>query len=132
MPRYSYACGKCEHKFEDYHLMSEPHPKKCPACGKNSLGQSFDNHNITGVVYGNPTTIGQQAELNTKRLGREQHQRMVEQDFQSRKLKSPTEPKVETPWYRSGCIDGLEKLDKPLELSKIKDTKKYIETGEKS
>jgi len=130
MPRYTYACSKCKYQFEDYHLMSEPHPKRCPSCGKNSLGQSFDNHNITAVVYGNPTTIGQAAEENTKRLGKERHEKMIEDDFKARKLRSPKK-KPETPWYRNGSIDGTEKLDKPLEVSKIKNVKKFIETGEK-
>jgi len=33
------------------------------------------------------------------------------------------------PWWRSGEVKGLQKMDKPLDLKKVKDTKKYIEEG---
>lgn len=128
MPSYAYRCLTCEHEFEDFHLMSEPHPKRCPKCGKK-ISQIFDNHQVTPLCYGNATTVGQQAEENTRKLGREGHQKMVEADCKARKLKSPTKKK-ELPWYRDGSVEGTKRLDKPLNISKIKDTKKFIETGE--
>lgn len=42
MPAYNLICDACEHKFEVTHPMSEPHPKKCPECGKKTVRQSFD------------------------------------------------------------------------------------------
>ena len=41
MPLYDMACRACGHKFTVSHGMTEPHPKKCPKCGKNKAKQEF-------------------------------------------------------------------------------------------
>jgi len=33
MPLYEYLCKKCGHRFERIQKFSDPHVKKCPACG---------------------------------------------------------------------------------------------------
>jgi putative FmdB family regulatory protein len=142
MPTYQYKCDACDVAYEDDHLMSEPHPTMCPACGEpygERFGQDYANYNQIGIVKGNPTTLGQQAELNAKRLGKEQMQKMVEAEKQRISGWKGHRPKGssvnttgngETPWFRAGEVPGLKKLDKPLNLKKIKDKKKYIATGE--
>lgn len=100
---------------------------------------------MAGAVYGDPKTVGQQAELNAKRLGKEQVALMeekYEREKQERRAKramklaekvggtvDPTPPG--TPWWRSGELPGLEKMDKPLDVSKLKDPTHYVLTGEK-
>jgi putative FmdB family regulatory protein len=43
MPTYDLACGACGHKFEVTHKMSEPHPTKCPKCGKEKVRQAYND-----------------------------------------------------------------------------------------
>jgi len=33
MPTYDYVCKKCNHQFEAFQKMSDPHLTTCPACG---------------------------------------------------------------------------------------------------
>src|SRR6185436_15759896 len=37
MPTYDYVCRACEHRFEHFQSMQEPHLRKCPQCGKDRL-----------------------------------------------------------------------------------------------
>ncbi len=37
MPTYAYACGKCEHEFEEFQSITARPLRKCPACGKAAL-----------------------------------------------------------------------------------------------
>lgn len=37
MPTYDYECDACEHKFEHFQGINDPHLKKCPECKKNKL-----------------------------------------------------------------------------------------------
>ena len=32
MPVYEYACTKCDHHFEQFRKVTDPHPTKCPQC----------------------------------------------------------------------------------------------------
>lgn len=138
MPTYEYACQNCHEQFEETRSIHEKGPDKCPICG-TLYGQGFDQnysgYNQISLVYGSPTTIGQQAELNAKRLGKEQMQLLVEKEkarkFGGKLPQGASLPKeeAETPWFRSGEVPGLPKRDK-LDLAKIKNTEKFIETGE--
>jgi hypothetical protein len=89
--------------------MSSEQPSSCPSCGTiygDGFEQDYSLSNFTCVVYGNPTTFGQQAELNAKRLGKEQMQLI--QDKNNKRLE-----------------------EKPLNLKNIKSIERYIETGDK-
>lgn len=35
-----------------------------------------------------------------------------------------------TPFWRDGSIEGVKKLDKPLNVEKVPDVNKYIQTGQ--
>jgi hypothetical protein len=69
---------------------------------------------VTGTVYGNPKTFGQQAELNAKRLGSELYQKMWDPALQpERKYTGPLPPGAslargtgETPPWRDGSLGG--------------------------
>ena len=41
MPTYDYHCDACEHEFELFQGISEPHKRKCPECGKLKLRRLF-------------------------------------------------------------------------------------------
>ena len=41
MPTYDYHCDACEHEFELFQSISEPHKRKCPECGKLKLRRLF-------------------------------------------------------------------------------------------
>lgn len=142
MPTYGYLCEACGRAHEEFKSMSAPHPAACPSCGEphgERFRQDFRGSAPLGIVKGNPTTIGQQAELNARRAGKEQMRQMAEEDrarvrgFTGRLPKGArpnTTGTGERPWFRDGIAGNV--LDKPLDLRKVKDAKKYIETGETS
>jgi putative FmdB family regulatory protein len=42
MPNYDYRCDKCEHTFEEFHLIKDrakPCKKPCPKCGEGKVSQ---------------------------------------------------------------------------------------------
>ena len=41
MPTYDYHCDACEHEFELFQSINDPHEKKCPKCGKLKLRRLF-------------------------------------------------------------------------------------------
>jgi hypothetical protein len=118
-----------------------PHPAGCPGCGEpygRAFGQDYAQFRVTGTVYGDPKTFGQQAELNAKRLGSELHQKMWDPALQpERKYTGPlpagaslAQGTGETPPWRDGSY-GNPTMDKPLDLKAVADPQKYILSGEK-
>lgn len=132
MPTYQYACDGCDSAHEEVRSFTSDHPKKCPSCGAK-YGAAFRQVYSGGaapIVYGEPTTVGQQAELNAKRAGKE---KMAIDNAVRRARKSG---------FTGALPDGAKLLDRPkakddfgmtpAELSKIKDVNRYIMTGEVS
>lgn len=37
MPTYDYECQKCGHVFEQFHGITAPGPKRCPACKSTKI-----------------------------------------------------------------------------------------------
>jgi len=37
MPTYGYACGHCEHEFDEFQSITANPRRKCPECGKLAL-----------------------------------------------------------------------------------------------
>jgi putative FmdB family regulatory protein len=139
VPFYAFKCDKCDNSYEEFRAMGD-FPKKCPRCEtKYNAGfhQDYSKSNVTGVTYGNPTTVGQQAEINTRKLGKEQMQLMEESDKKRRSgFKGPSprngkpveiENNYIPPW-RDGCW-GLPKEEKPIDITKIPNLEKYVATG---
>lgn len=141
MSTYNYVCEKCSYRCSQDRPIGTPHPKKCPKCKAKysddgeGYHQDYANLNIISVVKGQPTTVGQQMEINEKKRGRELSEITLSQSekgkkkITSKKRKVDTAKEGETPWWRNGVIDDLPKMEKPLDLSKIKNVDKYIETG---
>jgi putative FmdB family regulatory protein len=138
MPTYTFFCSSCHHTYDEFLGMTEARPSACPSCGKKKgFGQQFTEPNA--IVRGQPKTFGQAAEENAKRLGKEQMQMMAEADQEritGSKWTGPVpkggRPKGtvegDIPFWRDGSLGGP-KMEKPLNPRKIKNVKKYVETG---
>lgn len=69
MITYNYKCSVCQHTIEVRQSIKDKPLQKCPACNQHSLER---------VIYGGlgfnmdrePTTLGQQAERNAKKMGK--------------------------------------------------------------
>lgn len=143
MAEFDFKCGDCGHEFTLNQGISAPRPKACPRCRKRKkFGQVIS---IPIGVRGEPTTVGSLAEKNTKRLSKEEYERMTAEGGQGevspemQKTIEKSGGKIlqkkrsgEIPWYRNGKISGTERSSKPIDLSKIKSISKYIDTGKKS
>lgn len=85
MPTYSFICSSCQNAYEEFRWASEGFPPCCPSCGE-AYGEGFQQNWMEnrpgGWTYGEDraTTFGQQAEINEKRAGKEQLQKMAEAD----------------------------------------------------
>lgn len=120
MSYYNVICNNCKYEEEDFEQsITKNFPAKCPSCKKKKLVQDYSiPKDITGHVYEIKTAL-QQSEKNIKDMGKEQAQIKFDNLPQTKKKKAPK------PWYWS------EGQEKPLDITKIKDTKRFIETGEK-
>ena len=140
MPCYQYHCSLCDSSFEDFRKVASKtykHPQTCPSCGKRK-GFSQVLGLPIGIHGGEPTCVGQVAERNMKGVSQERHEQLLNAGRDDTwtgvvpegATVMPTKPKAPIPWWRNGQVAGLKKMEKPLDLSKIKDVTKYIETGE--
>lgn len=138
MPTYAMKCD-CGHSYEEFRFFSEGIPPECPKC-KEPLGERFNQdwmrNRPAGWTYGEDriTTVGQLGEHNYKRAGKEKMQKMMEEVRESKShWKGPTiegavkpekvDPKdVPVPWYKDS--------HDVLNLDKIPDVQRYIETGQ--
>lgn len=134
-----YICDNCDHQFIAEESIKKTPRKKCPECNKMKLYQD-----LTGgqppIITREPTTVIQQAERNTKAMGKwalEEQRRKDKARMQKGKLEymkktgmvneDATEIPEHKPWYNA---DG-KNLSKELK-SKIKtnkDATKYILEG---
>lgn len=126
-------CEACGLQHEDIRRMSDPELKECPHCREpygSRFNRDFTGARLVGIVYGEPKTFGQQAELNAKRLGKERVAQMAEESrnkvakFQGKMPRGGRLPGAgpgpRVPWFHDESVD----------TRKIKDKRKYIETGE--
>lgn len=138
MPTYEFVCEHCGITTELIQSIHATLPLWCSHCGHGEpdFHQDYQKKNI--LLVGSPTTVGQQSEINLRKLGKYGLEDKVIAEKQKRRKftrKLPEgatliEPSDELPWYRSGETPGLPKRTKPLNLDKIKDVKKYVQTGE--
>lgn len=145
MPLYPYVCDRCEGSFEEFQRMNDPPVSECPFCGE-APRRIFGLPNAVCRGVENAKTLGQAAEENTRRLvgklgveGAKEH--LHERTYggggqlklgqgMSNAGRALHSERAETPWWRSGEIAGLERSEKPLDLSKIKNAEKYVATGD--
>lgn len=123
--RYLFECENCKVVIEKWLTMNSYRCKKCPNCGKNKLFQLFTTMGHT-MFLESAKTFGKAAEINEKREGKEKMQVMFENDPVGQ-AKKKQESNI--PWWRKKA-EGNKERKKPLDVSKIKDTEKYIITGE--
>lgn len=112
MPIYHYKCSNCPQDFETFHSIKEPIRKICPSCNSESLSVVLDGAPDI-MNKGEIKTIGQLAESNAKKMGKEQlHKKMTEDGIFKR-------------------IQDKEKMDQVRKISSLSDDAKlrYIETG---
>lgn len=142
MAEYEFKCGKCNHSFTLTQSMTSPRPKACPKCrARKDFGVVIQ---APIGLRGEPRTVGALAERNSTRLGKEalelklnSNAPKLSQAMQNRVesmggvVKDRKKPSGEIPWYRDGSVPGIERSDKPLDLSKIVDVDKFVNTGDK-
>lgn len=129
-----YICDNCEHSFMIQQAMHESLKKKCPQCGKRSLYQDLTGQHV--FIPGEPKTVGQLAERNTKKMGKyalesAEHQRKKERkkakaEFAKRMGFEPKVANSET-WYNPKGEDLGKKLADKNTTEKVH---KYIMEGE--
>ena len=124
MPTYEYLCSNCEERFEAAQSIKDKPLKRCPKCGKHKLVRQFGTPEFF-VMGAEPKTVGELAKRNTGKMSQHEYvDRLANDEKRYEKLtgKKKKKKKAPKPWWRD--------TDKPLDLSKIKNTQKYIETGE--
>lgn len=139
MPQYQYLCENCCCELEECRSIKKGPRKKCPECGAKEPAFNQVYSAPTLIVYDCPTTVGQVAEKNAKRVGKEKMALMADEYKNAKKearLKLPAGAKkvekqknVPLPWWRSGEVDGLPKQEKQLDLKKVKNVRKFIQEG---
>jgi putative FmdB family regulatory protein len=113
MPRYDYKCSSCGHKMSDiYQLFSDKPLKKCESCKKNSLERVVFAPHV--FVRGEPSTLGQLAEKNSRKMGHSKVQEMALKDKESKK-----ESLVEAKKEMQSKINSMNQTQK----------RRYIEDG---
>lgn len=140
MPTYEYKCQACAFHFEIERSMSEDLLTQCPECDEEALQQIFGVPFV--YCYGEAKTVEHVSARNVQRVGEDYLRERAEKNREARIKKienmkvpdggtvvSPRE--AQTPWWRRG-VHGTPVSPKPLDLDKIKDTKKFIETGKPS
>lgn len=140
MIRY-YECTACDHKFEKECRIHDKILRKCPKCKRNKLFQDLTG--VYGGVRGEPKELIQQAERNSKKLGKyglqeqERYQRLKQTKEKEDKLKKMKvvdenyklpDPDSNT-WYGKLDKDRKKKIfsGTPKEIKEKQ--KKYIEHG---
>lgn len=111
MPYYDYECKKCSYAAEVKQAYEDKVLKRCPQCKGLSLVRLIGSPSF--FVRGEATTIGQQAERNSARMGRAEVEER-EAKAQEKQIKPNKKEKAPTPWWRNGSIPGLKRKDSIL------------------
>ena len=149
MPLHPYECQDCGHAWDYLQNAGEGPPAGCPSCQSAALVKRFGVPNFR--VRGSGKTFGSVGEDNTLALirehGRDRAAEILHRKVYGRKggkkLKArdgteivpvrKAEAETVIPWYRSGEVEGTgPRQDRPVDVTKIKDTTRYILTGEKT
>lgn len=125
MPTYDYRCNACGYEFELYQSFDDKVKRTCPDCKKKAL-ERLIGCGIAAFCQQDPTTIGQLGERNAKAAGKTKIDEMAAEKEQDKKKAQQLLGKEpgKRPWWRDS--------DKPLDLKKVKNVKKYIEKGDKN
>ncbi len=135
----AYRCEHCEAIYSEIAERKETkRRKKCPGCKKNKL-DGYISTVSEGIVKRNITTLGQQAEHNTKKMGRYGKQKADKEQWEAKESakrealrQSKFLPKgviVPEPLKESPtCGKDIAKRRRLMSMSK-KQLGKYIKTG---
>ena len=119
MPTYDYLCNECGCEFEQFHGFNKT-PEPCE-CGSSDI-KIVINQAPMGFVKGEPTTLGQLAESNTKNMGSyelsEKRARQEEGNLKKQKPKNWVEKSG------SATQSEINKMTKVQRANYIKDGKK--------
>ena len=138
MITYMYECDACEIAFEVKQSIKAEKHANCPKCGKDIYERVWTNSVPLYVrVIGEPTTIGQIADRNAKKLSQEQMD-MAAESYKTKKVidRIPDEHKPKS------IADDTPKGDVPEWITKNRSkstkeviamtpeqTKKYVQEG---
>lgn len=78
MPVRYYICDNCDHQFNVTQKFEDKTLKKCPQCKKLKLYQDLTG--MYAFVVKEPTTIGQLADRNTKKMGKYELENKMKED----------------------------------------------------
>lgn len=123
MPTYDYRCDGCGDEFELYQSFTENVKRTCKKCGEKKLKRLI-GCGIDAFCH-NVTTLGQLGERNARAAGKCKADEVaaVSSDKKKKAQQLTSSEKGKRPWWRD--------TDKPLDIKKIKNVKKYIEEGKK-
>lgn len=122
---HKYYCGKCS-KFINItlpHYENRPFDICCSVCDEDLKYKGSADARVSSIGNCGYISAERISEQNIKRIGKDAYHQMCLEDPIGKARAEQV--KHEKPWWRKN-------MDKPLNLSEIKDTKKYIETGEKT
>lgn len=130
---YQYECDNCGKNFEIQQSIHDKSLTKCPQCKKNKLYRIIFAPYI--INHTEPSNVVSLAERNTSKMGKYELETKRRKDSVDRRVdtlsqKLPRGAEIvkrkdtKAPWWRPGT-------DRPIDLKKIKNVKKYIETGNK-
>ncbi len=122
---YKYYCKECS-KFFKMSIDFDERLKDwgCPKCLKKLKFVGGTDARVAGNGCGY-VSYEKQSEINWKNLSQDQKEKALNDSFTVQRDKRDVEANKGR-WWRDFCPDP----DKPLDLSRIKDTEKFIMTGE--
>lgn len=122
MSLYDVKCEACGHTQVDFEQsITVGFPTKCPACRRKKLVRDYSRPCELVIQDGTPKTVGQAAERNQKAWGKELSDIKAQKIIGEKEFARRTAP---PPFWRKNS-------KKPLDLSKVKDATRYIQTGKK-
>ena len=116
MPTYDYRCQDCENEFENFHRFNDA-PSPCEKCGSENLERLFNEAPMV-FTKGDPTTLGQLAESNTKGMGK--YELEDKREYQNAEKK-----KKEKDWWKKSGSANRNEINKMTKKQKAK----YIKDG---
>ena len=117
MPNHVMMCDKCGLRHEIYKKIADDFPEFCPQCKSKTCYHQDVASLATVICQAEVMSVGRQAELNMKRLGKEQVA-MLQDQYDAGGPSGPPPP------------DFLPKEVPYVPVDKIKDLNHYVRTGE--
>jgi putative FmdB family regulatory protein len=137
MITYEYECSECSANFDVRQSIKDDAFTVCPECNKATLSRVLHSPIYVRVLGGDPTTIGQLAERNAKKMSVEEMDRAQERYKTAKTINRVPEDRRPKSQPTVKPKDMPEWMTKPrtkttADVVKMtpEQTKKYIQTGE--